>query len=320
MKRNFILLFSLFVGINLSSENYPTKQDYELIDFENSYKYLRIDTSDQNIWEIGIPHKIYFDSAFSKFKAITTNTLNYYPTNNVSSFSIYIGQFNYYYDFPQDIFIEFEHKFDTDTLKDGGYITVSYNNGKTWLNVINDSVYTGVSPYYRNYDFVNNMYSTNNLLWNGQFGFSGKSNGWVKTNLCWFVPPVKSAEIAQYDTMILRFNFTSDSIPSKKEGWLIDNIRLYSARLPGAISAINNSDLIKLYPNPAGNYLYIDLGINHKFVKIEISDVQGRIQLLNSYYNIDHVKLKKLDLKSGFYNVNIYLDNYTLISKKLEIK
>ena len=51
---------------------------------------MELDTSASNIWQIGKPQKIIFDSASTVPNAIVTDTINFYPINNISRFGIKI--------------------------------------------------------------------------------------------------------------------------------------------------------------------------------------------------------------------------------------
>ena len=57
--------------------------------FDNSVN-VELDTSNSNIWQIGASQKIIFDSAATVPNAIVTDTINSYPVNNVSRFTIKI--------------------------------------------------------------------------------------------------------------------------------------------------------------------------------------------------------------------------------------
>jgi len=144
MKKIYILITALLVS-NLIFAQWDDI-NWDTIKFENPYQYIEIGSTPDNIWEIGEPNKLFLDSAFSFPKAIITDTNDFYPTSNNSFFDLYIGNYNIDW-FPDDIFIEIKHKFDTDTLKDGGYITVSYDMGETWANIIDDvSTWTEITP------------------------------------------------------------------------------------------------------------------------------------------------------------------------------
>ena len=64
MKKYLSLLVTLFASINSFSQEYNTATNYDTINFESPDTILKIDTASQNIWQIGIPDKLYFDSAY----------------------------------------------------------------------------------------------------------------------------------------------------------------------------------------------------------------------------------------------------------------
>ena len=65
----------------------PALAQIDTTNFEGSLVQIEIDTSNAgNIWQIGQPDKAIFDSAFSAPNAIVTDTVNYYPINDSSSF------------------------------------------------------------------------------------------------------------------------------------------------------------------------------------------------------------------------------------------
>ncbi len=98
-----------------------------------------------------------------------------------------------------------------------------------------------------------NLYQENQTLFNGEHGFSGKSDGWVHSCMSWYNLPVRNPFSAlNYDTLIFRFNFISDNIPSSREGWMIDQIRLFSIDIGGGIRELMPGTQRALLPeNPA---------------------------------------------------------------------
>jgi hypothetical protein len=203
-------------------------------------------------------------------------------------------------------------------LKDGGYITVSHDNGKTWRNIINDTMGFGYSwTNQSNYD-VQNLYSELNTLYNGEYGFSGNSENWITTKFSWFLMPCKNPKFPE-DTAILRFNFISDNIETGKEGWMIDNIRLYSVDLGGGVETIQNPKF-KIFPNPAEKSGTIELDRNYQQPEIEIFNIYGQLLMQLTEYNKQTVNFDKQDLKSGIYFLKIKSDNQLIGIQKLIIK
>jgi len=301
MKKNYILITALLAS-NLIFAQWDDF-NWDTIKFENPYQYIEIGSTPDNIWEIGEPNKLFLDSAFSIPKAIITDANDFYPTNNNSFFDLYIGNYNIDW-FPDDIFIEINHKFDTDTLKDGGYITVSYDMGETWTNIIDDvPTWTEITPNESNLGlgFIENLYTSQDTLYNGEKGFSGKSNGWLTTRFSWYSIPSKSPEYTG-DTLIIRFNFISDDIETNKEGWLIDNIRLYSKDLGGGILNKKTSSFI-IYPNPSNDFIVIK-GVSSKIENIEIYNLSGNMIKQCKYQGME-TKISTKDLNRGLYLVRI---------------
>lgn len=306
MKRVFLTLFVLVTAYSAHSQWGPYILD--TITFEEPYEYLQIDTLSGNIWQIGEPGKQVFNSAFSLPNAIVTDTIETYPAGNHSRFILKIGEFNYEYYYPYDIFMEITHKYHTDTLLDGGYITVSYDYGQTWMNIIEDTVYEEMTPR----DVNENLYTTDNILFNGEYGFSGNSGGWITTMFAWHYIPVDNP-VYPGDTMFIGFNFISDSLETFKDGWMIDNIVLYAEDLGGSVREMNRKDM-QLYPNPARDRVFIKYGNMPFESKVRIYDLLGRAviesKIIDNYIDISN-------LKNGIYILSILTEEGVLRKKFL---
>ena len=88
-----------------------------------------------NVWQIGTPQKSVFDSAATLPNAIVTDTINFYPSHDTSSFiaKVYLNGNNW------GIFaLQWKQKLDMDTSFDGGIIEYSIDTGNTWINVFNN--------------------------------------------------------------------------------------------------------------------------------------------------------------------------------------
>src|SRR5687768_4104081 len=81
-----LLLFSTFISVR---SQWLFTQYFDGADtaYESSLN-ISIDTAAGNIWQIGIPQKVIFDSAATVPNAIVTDTINNYPVNNTSTFTI----------------------------------------------------------------------------------------------------------------------------------------------------------------------------------------------------------------------------------------
>ncbi|MFA5195647.1 MAG: T9SS type A sorting domain-containing protein [Bacteroidales bacterium] len=309
---NFLLTFSQ----TQSKLNFCDTTQCPTITFDSVCNYIHIDTSSQNLWQIGHPQKIFFDSAYSNPLAIVTDTVNNYPINNHSYFDLYIGDFNFDSGYYGDMFIGFWHKFGTDTLKDGCYITVSWDKGLTWINVINDSIYQGDGTPGDGFFCPSNIYSSDDVLFNGENGFSGHSNGWIHTIMQWYIMPCKKT--FPPDTMIIRFNFISDSINNSKEGWMIDNISLCSYDLGDGISDINfKGNSISIYPNPFSTQSILHSDNPLKSAILTVYNVYGQAVKTIENINGQSVTISRDYLQKGIYFLQLIQEKKIIATEKL---
>lgn len=238
--KKLIISICAFLSFTLAA------QPLDTTDFEASAPRITINISQpDNIWQIGTPSKTNFTSAYQSLRAIATDTVNPYPDSNFSQFTY---GFELYGSTP---FIEFTHKFDTDSNHAGGYIEMSADNGNTWLLLTDTTwrdLYIGVFGF-----SCNNFYSFNDSLPNNKVGFTGSSSGWIKSRISFQcmalkAPPSESTEQVQYP-FFLRFTFESDSLNSSKDGWMIDNIVLSNY---GGCSSLDEHpiSIASIWPNP----------------------------------------------------------------------
>lgn len=325
MKKYLLLLtgmawLSFSFGQN-ASRLYPgdTLEIFKVINFEDPVTDLEVPVFPGNIWQIGPPQKACFNSAYSVPNAIVTDTLGFYPTLNHSWFDLYVGAFNmggpYTWYYPYNIFMDFRHKFDTDTLRDGGYIQVSWDKGVNWMNIICDTVYNwGVSPSW-GWDEMN-LYTTSDTLYNGEYGFSGHSNGWVHTSFTWHVIPVDHMLEFPPDTMIIRFNFISDADHHDKEGWMIDHIRLFAIDLGSGIKNIPEKSLV-ISPNPMKDKALVSLDRFYERIDYELYTTRGQMVDKSLFLHHNSFFIDRKNLPSGLYLCKILLDNEKLISRQV---
>lgn len=313
--KSFIKLFILiFIGFSkLNAQILPFKgiHNIDSCNFESACNYVSFSTDSNNIWHLGKPNKDFFDSAYSGTNALITDTTNSYPTANHSYFDIKIGSnFNSPYG---NRIIGFKHKFDTDSLKDGGYIEASYDNGKTWINVINQN------PDYRPIWFrTENMYSNNDSLLNGKVGFSSKSKGWIYSRIQWvWVGVMKKLP----DTIILRFNFISDSIQTNKAGWMIDDLMISMVIQGDGINDISgHTSYFEITPNPINENSRIQIIGNSRIIyTVSVLNILGQtvknIEIINQ-----EAWFTKENLKPGIYFVQLKNEDQIVETKKIVVE
>lgn len=280
--------------------------------FENQCSLLKLDTSSQEIWQIGKPAKPFFDTAYSSPNALVTDTINPYTTSNHSYFDLILPNIYFY---PDGRIVGFKHKFQTDTLTDGGYIEMSYDKGLTWNNIIDDPII--INPIEFN---TENLYSNQDTLKGGIRGFSGTSNGWIYTRIQWvWYYPCKTYPA---DTIIMRFHFISDNIQTNKDGWMIDNILISYADMGSPIEENKNiHSQIYIMPNPIDNFAIIKFdNFKNENLKLTIFNQLGQIMKQVENITTNQVEIYKNDLTSGLYFIQLR-NNYRIIgTSKLNIK
>lgn len=287
--KTVIILFFLFVTNFIFTQIYTGIgiHDVDSCNFDTTCSNIYIDTTSSNLWEIGNPHKTIFNSSINGDKVIITDTSLNYPINSKSNF-ILRTKYNYAY---HDIIISFRHRYDTDTLVDGGYIEVSVDNGINWNNVIEPNM-----PFFYMNFLSENFYSFGDRLTNNQFGFSGYSSDWIESKFqIIFSHPIRQ----ELDTILFRFNFISDSIDNNREGWIIDDFKIQYAEFMGGIGEKNNYINEMIYPKPNSGTFTVKLNEQMEVQELKLLDELGRT-------------VKTLDAKSQKFELNLPKGMYFL--------
>lgn len=305
MKNKYITTFLvLFTSLKLFSQNY-----YE-ISFEGTGLYendsrhkLFIDTisNANNIWQIGSPQKTVFSSAATPPNAIVTDTLNYYPINDTSSF-ILKHVANLGFSMPCDVTFGGKYFVNSDTLTDFGKIEISPNNGSTWINL--------ADPIYASSIYWNNPYI--------QPVFTGNSNGWKQYRAD--IHDFGSLfNIQNNDTVLFRFTFISDGIQTNKDGLMFDSLFVWDVP-PIGINHISSNDInVFTYPNPSMTFLNIVFDKTKSEIgTMEIYDNTGRIvEEIMIPINENKISIDINDYPEGIYLFNlINRDGYKISSGK----
>jgi hypothetical protein len=284
------LILSLFI---LMISLYSFSQDGCMSKFEGStYQIcnLSIDTisNPNNIWEIGIPQKIIFDSASSLPNAIVTNLTNSYSINDTSYFTItHIAGMGFW--MGHTFGLSFDYFVDTDSLNDYGIIEFSPDNGNTWCNLTNNS---------------NNCFS-----WWSFPTLTGSNNSWMNAEA---MINFNSFNITQGDTLKFKFTFLSDSIYDNKDGLMFDNIFIEDSH-----ESINESTFIKStsHPNPTNNSILIEFdNYNHSQYELNIYDNLGRKVHKSNFINDKKIDVDVRNFKNGIYHYTLFCPTQNLKS------
>lgn len=305
MRKLLIILTTLFFFTNLKAQHPEKIIIFLKTNFENNnpYPYYPgwltdtinpwiIDEEDpENIWQVGKTYKAAFDTAYSVPNAIMTDTLNPYPINNHSSFEYLITKPEWAKDrCISSIILNFIHLYNTDTLKDGGYIDISYDRGETWANVIDDTKPTDLFTYF--------FYDQSDTLTENNRGFSGNStNKWNESGISWQFNDETASEI---DSVIIRFNIISDDIDNNKAGWIIDNIYfLIEDYCTIGINDVENEYRSFVYPNPVSDISILELPDNDFNYYVQMFNIQGKEVF--SCISRNSIEINQNDFNSGIY-------------------
>ena len=254
------------------------------------------DTTNTCLWQIGNTNKIGFIDSVT-IRGIMTDTINAYPINSNSWFTLY--NFTIDSQILDLTTISFTHKYNTTKGKDGGLLEYSNDSGKNWINIFNSYTY----PY------DSNIYSLGDTLFNGMHGFSGNSNGWVSSK----VIIDSNVDGITNRSVYIRFRFISDSNLDSLAGWIIKDILISMYINPEKIELPNNSTL-QLYPNPINNELNI-LNIQSGTI-IRVFNVVGSL-LFNDIVNDKQIAINTSKWNTGTYQVELILPDGSRIVRKL---
>lgn len=272
MKNNLLLIIFVMCNTHHLFAQYYT----QYFDGADTIPYqslaIVLDTSADNIWQIGTPNKSIFNAAATLPNALVTDTANYYPNNNTSSFVL-----------PVPIAwswgvlaVQWKQKLDLDAGTDGGIIEIYNLQTQTWQNVFNN-------PYI--YNFYGYDTANADTLNTGEYAFSGTDTTWRDIWLCADMTWLSQQGI-DIDTAYFRFTLKTDAINNRKDGWLIDNMFAHLTMIHTAANT-TQKEYIKVYPNPTKDILHIEIQKLQEFHIIEnmvLTNAQG--QLLDEWKNI----------------------------------
>jgi len=276
-------------------------------DFEEECAWIELDTSASNQWQMGLPSKPFFYTAYSVPNCIMTDSILPYIPSNLSSFEIPL-----YWEGGGMMFnvgIRFWHKYQTDSLLDGGYIEFSYDDGDSWANVFDHA------ELYPDFEFYHeNLYEEEDTLIDGTHAFTGTSD-WKYTQLQWiWMYPLK---VEVPDTLLLRFNFVSDSTDTSKDGWMIDNISSFRA-IFGGMDEYSPTSSIQVFPNPSSGATTVryDNHQNEPYA-LSVMNALGQELIHMNGLNGSTVSLDTRILPQGIYEVQILKDGNVQAREKL---
>lgn len=261
-------------------------QDYDFCIFFDDAQYLDRVTIDsvtypENCWQIGSPQKPGFNYAHSQPNAIITDTINSYPVNNVSVFTIMDFVLGGYY-YGLKIFSGYYY-IQSDSLNDYGKMEFSPDNGSTWIDLINDTLYP-----------ANFQWDSNKPV------LTGNSNDWKYFEIM-LVDIGSIFNIQIGDTLLFRFTFTSDDTQDNLGGLMYDDICFWEF-----IEGISETRFMpirtSIFPNPSKDFFTINFeNPRSDFFELAVYDEQSHRVITKENIGGKSFFLNAASLKPGIY-------------------
>jgi hypothetical protein len=223
---------------------------------------VEIEADSNNLWQVGPPLKVIFDSASTDPNVIITDTAQFLAGANVSRFGFRIATQSWGWGI---LALQWVQKLDMPHGMAGGLVEFSTDYGLTWENSF-------TSPYvYNFYGFLPQNQST---LWTGEEGFSGQDSSWRDIWLCYDL-----SWAGLVDSMDVRFTFKADSTGENYEGWMIDNL-LCHLTIGHTLKEVPKDDHLLVYPSVTSGRIHIlasKIEPEDYIERIEVMDALGRI-------------------------------------------
>ncbi len=283
MKKLFTLLIVLF-AYNAANAQYYWSEQFEYPNDGYRSRFVMDTTHANNRWQIGHPNKVVFDSAscYSMPNVIVTDTVNYFPPNDTSVFTMY----HVYTHYPM-MQVMFYYKLDIDTNMKA-VMEISGDNGANWINPITED-------------------TTYMFYWSSKPSLDTSTASWQAFELGLY-PWASAIAGGSYtfphyrtsDTLLFRFTLISGSDTTHRDGWMMDDFMIVNAPMEGLVHSVDLDLNLNCYPVPAAYRLFI---ANKKPLTnkafITVTDVYGR-EIYNMETN-DMLATLNFSLPDGVY-------------------
>lgn len=312
-----LLIPVLIILVAFAGRQAHAQWSYDSVSFETPATQIVIDPAGNNLWQVGSPQKVFFNSAHAGTKAILTDTLNPYPQNDTASFTYIIRD-----PYTKTCFtsMEFWHKYDMDSPGDRGIIDASYDGGNSWV-IVSDTSW--VSPWGSFFWWDQDFHEATSSTTNHNLDITGTSDGWIKSRFSWqwFIAVDKDTIIANPDSLMIRFTFISDGIETNKEGWMIDDILTSSAGWEscGGIKGNTQSAGITVFPNPFSARATVNATKVLSNATLTVYNSLGKIVQQQKEISGQTFTLSRENLPNGIYFIRLTDENKTIAEEKIFI-
>jgi hypothetical protein len=280
-----------FLALVLALNTYAQDYWYYNINFDDPGQLFRviIDTVNypNNVWQIGEPQKTHFNAAYSLPNATVTDLNKPYPANDTSVFMIkHISQGGFFY-YHTSILSGY-YKVDADTLNDYGLIEFSPDNGETWIDLVNDTIY---NQYYY-------WYTPKPVL-------TGRTYEWTH----FYVNIAELGlvfDIDFYDTLLYRFSFISDQQLEHREGLIFDDLHFedwWEGISENEVQHFKST----AYPVPSSTFLNIEFeNQHHQAFDLLIYNAVGQTVFSKFNFSENSCSIDLNDFDNGIYYYKLF--------------
>lgn len=272
--------------------NFAQYNEQEFFDGEEqtstSALEIIINENESNIWQIGKPSKAVFDSSLSLPNALVTDTLNTYPTNNSSSLLLKIPT-DFFGDRLDIIAIQWSQKLDLELEKDKAIVEFSTDNGIEWEYAIKN-------PYVYNFFGADSSNVADSC-------FTGTDSTWKDIWFCF-----DNNYMSQFDSLMVKFTLSSDSVDTHQDGWMIDNLSIHPTFIH-TVNEIPMDEYMQVSPNPTNGIVNIvsqKQGFDQFHIIEDMRLYSSDGKLVRSWQNIPtkfHINIA--DQPKGIYHLQV---------------
>jgi hypothetical protein len=248
------------------------------------------------IWQVAYPVKPTINQAYQDQFALITDSVNHYPTNDSSSFTISLldegGFGDNVYGSPHTCYISGYYWSNTDSLNDYGKIELKMPHMDFWIDLLADSIYS--------YNWGIMMPVQDMLNWSSQRPvLTGNSSSWNHFSLS-IIPLAQHYDVLFGDTLQFRFTFHSDSIPDSLDGLAFDEL-VFCNYIEGLGEHLFFESTIS--PNPALDEIFISFNQSTKEpVTYSIENALGESIVTGTILTVSEI-IDISTLKPGIYLV-----------------
>lgn len=269
-----------------------------------------------DLWQSGNNSSKNFFGLNGSESAIMTDSVNSYAPDNYSYFDILLTWGNY--QCVGNVEVRFLHKMESDSGKDGGFVTYSNDNRATWHSFYDNYYNVG----FLFVGFQNLYYPQDSIESSGGFAaFSGAIDTFIETRLEFisYLPVKMAAEnkMMGADSIWVRFNFVSDSIESNKAGWIIKNLEAVGLYLGSNVEEVNDPSHEVLVTGDHSSQLIFETKATSGFESICIYDLLGRKVFEKSSIHTSTCAFDLSSISRSIYLYSVRFDDGFLVNGKL---